>query len=313
MKPVRQTTLADRVELCGVGVHSGKTTHLSIAPADADTGIVFHRADSARSVRASRGAVRAGDLATVLGDDSGPAVSTVEHLLATFAGLGIDNAHVALDGPEVPILDGSAGEFVSALDRVGIAETNRSRRYLRVLKTVRVETAHGFGELSPYDAGCRIEIDIEFEHAAIGRQRYAATLSPDVFRRDLSRARTFGFVRDVERLWQAGYALGASLDNTICLDDAGVMNEGGLRYADEFVRHKALDAVGDLALGGLPLLARYRSYKGGHKLNFAVVDALLADRSAYEVVVADAPARRPLRGHAGLDIAVAVPAYAPEL
>lgn len=313
MNAVRQTTIANRIDLAGIGVHSGKAARLSISPAKADQGIVFHRSDSGQRVRASRNSVRAGDLATVLGDDRGPAVSTVEHLLATFAGLGVDNARVDLDGPEVPIFDGSADIFVAALDNAGIVETGRNRRFLRVLKTVRVETANGYGELSPYDAGFRIEIDIDFDHSLIGRQRYAATLSPDVFRRELSRARTFGFVGDVERLWKAGYALGASLENTICLDQDGVMNADGLRYADEFVRHKALDAVGDLALGGMPLMARYRSYRGGHKLNFAVVDALLADRSAYEIVEARAPARRPVRGNIELGLAIALPAYAPEL
>lgn len=313
MNAVRQTTIADSVALSGVGVHSGKPACVRISPAAADSGIVFHRSDSAQSVRACRGAVRGSDLATVLRDESGPAVSTVEHLLACFAGLGVDNANVEIDGPEVPILDGSAEVFVAALDQVGLVETDRARRYLKVLKPVRIETEHGFGELTPYDAGLRVEVEIDFAHAAIGRQRYAATLSPEVFRKELCRARTFGFVRDVERLWQAGYALGASLDNTICLDETGILNETGLRYADEFARHKALDAIGDLALGGMPLMARYRSYRGGHKLNFAVVDALLSDRSAYEMVEARLPARRQLRGHAGFGVAVAVPAYAPEL
>ncbi|MDF2618274.1 MAG: UDP-3-0-acyl N-acetylglucosamine deacetylase [Xanthobacteraceae bacterium] len=312
MNAVRQTTLGDCVTLSGVGVHSGKRARLSIAPAEADTGIVFHRIDSAQSVRACRGAVRGSDLATVLRDSSGPAVSTVEHLLACFSGLGVDNAHVEIDGPEVPILDGSADAFVAAVDEAGVVETNRARRYLRVLKTVRVESEVGFGELSPYDFGFRLEVEIDFAHAAIGRQRFAATMSPEVFRKELAAARTFGFVSDVERLWQAGYALGASLDNTICLGEDGIVNTTGLRYSDEFVRHKALDAVGDLAIGGLPLMARYRSYRGGHKLNFAVVDALLSDRSAYEIVEARIPARRSVSSNAGL-VTVAVPAYAPEL
>ncbi|MBS7545141.1 UDP-3-O-acyl-N-acetylglucosamine deacetylase [Ancylobacter oerskovii] len=313
MNAVSQTTLADSVAFSGVGVHSGKAARMTVAPAPADAGIVFHRADAARSVRVSRDAVRGSDLATVLRDADGPAVSTVEHLLACFAGLGIDNARVEIDGPEVPILDGSADEFVAAIDEAGIVETAHARRYLKVLKTVRVETESGFGELSPYDMGFRLEVEIDFAHAAIGRQRYAATLSPDVFRRDLAPARTFGFLSDVNRLWEAGYALGASLENTICISEDGVVNEGGLRWSDEFVRHKALDAVGDLSLGGLPMLARYRSYRGGHKLNFAVVDALLADRSAYEIVEARLPSRRALRGTAGLGVAVAMPAHAPEL
>ncbi|WP_018387780.1 UDP-3-O-acyl-N-acetylglucosamine deacetylase [Ancylobacter sp. FA202] len=312
MNAVRQTTLGDDVTLSGVGVHSGKMAQMHLSPAEADSGIVFFRKDTNQSVRACRGAVRGSDLATVLRDSSGPAVSTVEHLLACFAGLGVDNARVEIDGPEVPILDGSAGDFVAAVDEAGIVETGHARRYLRVLKPIRVETETGFGELVPYDMGFRLEVEIDFDHAAIGRQRFAATMSPEVFRKELAAARTFGFVSDVERLWQAGYALGASLDNTICLGDEGVINTTGLRYADEFVRHKALDAIGDLAIGGLPLLARYRSYRGGHKLNFAVVDALLSDRSAYEIVEARIPARRTVSSNAGL-IAVAVPAYAPEL
>ncbi|MDQ0348423.1 UDP-3-O-acyl-N-acetylglucosamine deacetylase [Ancylobacter vacuolatus] len=312
MNAVRQTTLGDDVTLSGVGVHSGKMAQMHLSPAEADSGIVFFRKDTNQSVRACRGAVRGSDLATVLRDSSGPAVSTVEHLLACFAGLGVDNARVEIDGPEVPILDGSAGDFVAAVDEAGIVETGHARRYLRVLKPIRVETETGFGELMPYDMGFRLEVEIDFDHAAIGRQRFAATMSPEVFRKELAAARTFGFVSDVERLWQAGYALGASLDNTICLGDEGVINTTGLRYADEFVRHKALDAIGDLAIGGLPLLARYRSYRGGHKLNFAVVDALLSDRSAYEIVEARIPTRRTVSSNAGL-IAVAVPAYAPEL
>lgn len=309
-----QTTLAREIALKGVGVHAGVEATLTLKPAAANSGIVFVRsfADSApRKATVSHKSVQATDLATVLGDRSGALVSTVEHLLATFNGLGVDNAVVEIDGPEVPILDGSADMFVSAVDGAGIVETDAARRYLRVLKTIRIETEQGFGELSPYDAGFRLEVEIDFAHAAIGRQRYAATLSPGVFRKELAPARTFGFVSDVERLWQAGYALGASLDNTICLGEDGIVNDTGLRFSDEFVRHKALDAVGDLSLGGLPMLARYRSYKGGHKLNFAVVDALLSDRSAYEIVEARVPARRSVRSDAGI-IAVAVPAFAPE-
>lgn len=312
MNAVRQTTIGSSVTLSGVGVHSGNLAHMRIAPAAADSGIVFHRTDSSQSVRACRGAVRGSDLATVLRDKDGPAVSTVEHLLACFAGLGIDNAQVEIDGPEVPILDGSSEEFVLAMDEAGIVETGSARRYLRVLKPVRIETETGFGELSPYDFGFRLEVEIDFAHAAIGRQRYAATLSPEVFRKELAAARTFGFVHDVDRLRAAGYARGASLDNTVCLDDSGILNEDGLRYGDEFVRHKALDAIGDLAICGLPLMARYRSSRGGHKLNFAVVDALLSDRTAYEVVEARMPARHAVNTNTGL-VAVAVPAYAPEL
>lgn len=295
MKSEMQTTLAGEVSLSGVGVHGGVEARLTFRPATADSGVVFSRtfADQApRRLPVSRQSVQATDLATVLGDRSGAVVSTVEHVLAAFSGLGVDNVEVEIDGPEVPILDGSAAPVVQAVDRVGIATLSARRKYLKVLKPVRVENGASFGELLPYDAGFRLEVEIEFDHAAIGRQRFAGNLSPAVFRKDLAAARTFGFLKDVERLRAAGYARGASLDNTVCVDGDGILNPEGLRFSDEFVRHKAMDAVGDLALAGLPLLGRYRSFRGGHKLNFQMVDALLADRSAYMVVEAPARARR---------------------
>lgn len=271
-----QTTLAREIALKGVGVHAGVEATLTLKPAPANTGIVFIRSfadQSPRKATVSRTSVQATDLATVLGDRSGALVSTVEHVLAAFSGLAIDNAIVEIDGPEVPILDGSAADFVRAVDAVGVAELRGRRKFLKVLKPIRVENNGSFGELLPYEAGFRLEVEIEFAHDAIGRQRFAATMSPSVFRRELSGARTFGFLKDVERLRSAGYARGAALENTVCLDEGGVINPDGLRFSDEFVRHKALDAVGDLALAGLPLLARYRSFRGGHKLNFQVVDA----------------------------------------
>lgn len=295
MKSEMQTTLAGEVSLSGVGVHGGVEARLTFRPAAADSGVVFSRtfADQApRRLPVSRQSVQATDLATVLGDRSGAVVSTVEHVLAAFSGLGVDNVEVEIDGPEVPILDGSAAPVVQAVDRVGIATLSARRKYLKVLKPVRVENGVSFGELLPYDAGFRLEVEIEFDHAAIGRQRFSGNLSPAVFRKDLAAARTFGFLKDVERLRAAGYARGASLDNTVCVDGDGILNPEGLRFSDEFVRHKAMDAVGDLALAGLPLLGRYRSFRGGHKLNFQMVDALLADRSAYMVVEAPARARR---------------------
>lgn len=310
-----QTTLAREIALKGVGVHAGVEATITLKPASASTGVVFIRsfADQApRKATVSRHSVQATDLATVLGDRSGALVSTVEHVLAALGGLGIDNAVVEIDGPEVPILDGSAADFVAAIDAAGVAEVRGRRKYLKVLKPIRVENGAAFGELLPYAAGFRLEVEIEFGHKAIGRQRFAATMSPAVFRRELASARTFGFLKDVERLRAAGYARGAALENTVCLDDGGILNPEGLRFSDEFVRHKALDAVGDLALAGMPLLARYRSFRGGHKLNFSVVDALLADRSAYAIV--EAPARA-VRESVGGEMGVAspVPVFAPEV
>jgi len=313
MRATYQTTLAERVDLMGRGVHGGTPATVSLLPADPNTGIVFSRPSQNgsrhRVISASPGAVRNTDFATVIGDGNGALCSTVEHLLAAFVGLEIDNVIVEVDGGEVPIFDGSAAAFVEAIQQAGLETQAMPRRYLKVLKPVRIEDGRSLGELLPYDAGFRIEIEIDFDHCLIGRQRYAATLTRETFERDLARARTFGFMCDVAKLWSAGYALGASLDNTICIADDRILNPNGLRYPDEFVRHKALDAVGDLALAGLPILGRYRSICGGHKLNAQVVAALAADRSAWTVIEAK---RRRARGHADLGAPVAVPAYRAE-
>ncbi len=310
MKAVFQTTLAQRVDLMGRGVHGGAPARVSLLPAEINTGIVFALAGTngapRRTVSASSKAVRNTDFATVIGDSKGAICSTVEHLLAAIVGLGVDNVIIEVEGGEVPIFDGSAAPFVEAINKAGLDTQAAPRRFLKVLKPIRVENGSSMGELLPYDAGFRIEIEIDFPHALIGRQRYAATLTRNVFERELSRARTFGFMSDVAKLWSAGYALGASLDNTICIADDRILNPAGLRYADEFVRHKALDAVGDLALAGLPILGRYHSVCGGHKLNAQVVAALQADRSAWTIVE---PKRRKVRGHADLPAPVAVPAY----
>jgi UDP-3-O-[3-hydroxymyristoyl] N-acetylglucosamine deacetylase len=314
MRGSLQTTLAQRVDLMGRGVHGGTPARVSLLPANANSGILFsrmsHDGKPHRVVSACPAAVRNTDFATVIGDGHGALCSTVEHLLAALMGLGVDNVIIEVDGNEVPIFDGSAAHFVEAINAAGIETQAAPRRYLKVLKPVRVQDGRAMGELLPYDAGFRIEIEIDFDHRLIGRQRYAATLSRDTFERDLARARTFGFMSDVAKLWSAGYALGASLENTICLADDRILNPTGLRYPDEFVRHKALDAVGDLALAGLPILGRYRSVCGGHKLNAQVVAALAADKSAWTVVE---PRRRRPRGHADLGVPVAVPAYRADL
>lgn len=304
-----QSTLADRVELTGRGLHSGTPARISLLPAAPNTGIVFKI--HGKKVSVGPKAVCNTDFATVIGDTNGFKCSTVEHLMAALAGLGVDNAIIEVEGAEIPAFDGSSAQFVEAIDAVGVEMQKAPRRYLKVLKPIRVEDGRSVGELLPYDAGFRIEVEIDFQHAAIGRQRFAGMITPEVFRDELSRARTFGFMRDVARLWGAGYALGASLDNTICLADDGILNPEGLRYADEFVRHKALDAVGDLAMAGLPILGRYRSACGGHKLNAAVVAALTADRSAWTVVEAE-PRRVRSRGHAEIGAQVA-PAYRADL
>jgi UDP-3-O-[3-hydroxymyristoyl] N-acetylglucosamine deacetylase len=313
MKAGRQTTLREQTAISGIGVHSGLPVTLTLHPADADTGIVFVRCDDDddREVRADVHAVTATEFATVLGDESGPLVSTAEHVLAALRGLGIDNAVVELDGPEAPIMDGSAAPIVEAIDQVGIATLPATRRYIKVVKPVRVAKDGAYGELRPYARGFRVEAEIEFDHPLIGRQSLALDVAPESFRREVARARTFGFMRDVAKLWSAGYALGASFENTLVVADNRVLNSDGLRFADEFVRHKMLDAIGDLALAGAPLLAAYRTVRGGHKLNHAVLSALMAEPSSWILVEAE-PARR-ARGHAELATALVAPAYAPDV
>jgi UDP-3-O-[3-hydroxymyristoyl] N-acetylglucosamine deacetylase len=224
-------------------------------------------------------------------------------------GLSVDNVVVEIDGPEVPIMDGSAAPFVEALDQAGLTQRALPRRYIEVIKPVRVATDTSFGELRPYEHGFRVEAKIEFDHPLIGRQALALDIEPKTFRNEIARARTFGFMKDVAKLWAAGYALGASFDNTLVVSEDRVLNPEGLRFADEFVRHKVLDAVGDLALAGLPLIAAYKTVRGGHKLNNAVLSALMADASAWRVVEApEAPARR---GRAQ-PVGVVAPAYGPD-
>jgi UDP-3-O-[3-hydroxymyristoyl] N-acetylglucosamine deacetylase len=315
MQVGRQTTLCDQAVLRGIGVHSGLPVTLILHPAEADTGIRFVRTGLAQSrereIRADIYSVTATDFATVLGDDSGPLVSTAEHVLAALRGLGVDNALVEIDGPEAPILDGSAGPFVAAIDQVGIETLDSARRYLRVLKPVRVAMGDSFGEIRPLARGFRVEVEIDFDHPLIGRQAFVYDGKPDTFRRDIARARTFGFMRDVAKLWSGGYALGASLENTLVVTENRVLNPEGTRFPDEFARHKVLDAIGDLALAGVPLLGAYRSVRGGHKLNYAVLSALIADTSAWRMVEGDAV--RPGRGHAESTVGQVAPVYAPDV
>ena len=308
----RQTTLGDVIELSGIGVHSGAPVFMSLLPAEADTGIVFTRTDAAADVQigASYKSVSATELCTVLGNPAFAAVATVEHLMAALRGMGVDNAIVELDGPEVAIMDGSAAAYVDEIRRVGLRRLDEPRRYIKILKPVRVELGKGFGELLPQDDGFSLDVSISFDSALIGSQRLQLDLTPAAFAKQLSRARTFGFVSDLEYLLANGYALGASLDNTVGLDGERVLNPEGLRYKDEFVRHKALDAVGDLALAGAPLIGRYRSSRGGHKINFMVLKALFADASNWTYVTMG---ERRDAGHAELPAGLAAAAYSPNV
>jgi UDP-3-O-[3-hydroxymyristoyl] N-acetylglucosamine deacetylase len=314
MKQSHQTTLRSAVTLSGCGVHSGEEVRLVLHPAEANHGIAFLRTGLAgggdRLIDARHIAVSATELCTVIGDRESGAVATIEHLMSALYGLGVDNVLVEIDGVEVPILDGSAAPFIDAIDQAGIVACNASRRFLKVLKPVRVAQGKAFAELTPDESGFRLDVEIDFGDTIIGRQRKIFALSGAAYRREISRARTFGFMRDVERLWKAGFALGASLDNTVAIGDDGVINPEGLRYRDEFVRHKTLDAIGDLALAGMPILAAYRSYCGGHRLNVAVLENLFSDRSNYAIL--DGGARRET-GYAEIGNGIAVPAYAPDV
>jgi UDP-3-O-[3-hydroxymyristoyl] N-acetylglucosamine deacetylase len=309
-----QHTVERPITIEGIGVHTGKPATLTIRPAGAGVGIKFIRSDlePGISIPARYDSVCATDLCTVIGEGSGASISTVEHLMSALAGLGIDNAIIEVDGAETPIMDGSSSFFVDAVEEAGLAELPARRRFIKVLKKVRVEGGSSFAELSPCAKGLRLDVEVDFDCSVIGRQRLRFDLSRDAYCRELSRARTFGFVKDVERLWKAGMALGASLDNTVAIGEERVLNPEGLRYRDEFARHKTLDAIGDLALAGLPIIGAFRSYRGGHRLNIGVLEALFADQAAYRIVEPAVPAHSSRRGDFA-STSIPVAAFAPDM
>ncbi len=284
----RQTTLACDVRIEGTGVHSGAPSSIVLHPAPADSGLKFlvtKRGRIAAEIPASYAAVKNLTLCTVLGDERGVTVGTVEHLLSALRGLSIDNCYIEIDSREVPIMDGSAAPFVDAIDTAGVRELVAPRKFVKVLKPVRVVEGSSFGELTPH-SGFHLDVEIDFNSSIIGRQRMSLDLNPGNYRNEVSRARTFGFMQDVERLWKSGLALGASLDNTVAIGEDRVINPEGLRFPQEFVRHKLLDAVGDLTLAERPLLGAFRSVRGGHRLNVMVLQALFADKDAWTMVEA---------------------------
>jgi UDP-3-O-[3-hydroxymyristoyl] N-acetylglucosamine deacetylase len=300
----RQTTIAREIELTGTGVHSGAPVSVILHPAEADTGLRFIVAKRGRVVAeipAHVSQVKNLTLCTVIGDATGVTVGTVEHLLAALRGLAVDNCYIEIDSKEVPIMDGSAAPFVDAIDEAGIRELNAPRKFIKVLKPIRVQEGDCWGEIAPH-AGFHLDVEISFETQIIGRQRMAHEMTPGIFRNEICRARTFGFMSDVERLWKAGLALGANLTNTIAIGEDKVINREGLRYNQEFVRHKMLDAVGDLALAGAPLLCAFRSVRGGHRLNANVLQALFADATAWSWVQAPG-VREPMVREAGYALA----------
>jgi UDP-3-O-[3-hydroxymyristoyl] N-acetylglucosamine deacetylase len=280
-----QCTLKAAISCVGVGLHTGQRVSLSFQPAPVDHGIVFRRADLGAGVPARFDRVVDTRLCTVLEQDS-VRVGTVEHVMAALVGCGIDNAVVELDGPEPPIFDGSAAQFVFLLDCAGKVVQDTPRPVVEILRPVRVNDADGFAELRPGPIGLDMALSIDFAAAAIGRQALSLRLTPESFRHELSRARTFTLVEDIDRLRATGLAQGGSLDNAVVVDQARVLNPAGLRAPDEFVRHKLLDAVGDLALAGVSLRGRFIAHRSGHTLNNRLLRALFADRAAWQEVEA---------------------------
>lgn len=283
---LRQRTLKNVIRATGVGLHGGEKVFLTLRPAPVDTGIVFRRIDLEPVVEmpAAAALVTETTLCTGLSRD-GAKVQTVEHLMSALAGLGIDNAYVELSAPEVPIMDGSAGPFVFLLESAGIVEQHAAKRLIRILKPVEVRDGDKLARFEPHD-GFRLGFTVKFDHPAIPDtlSRVEVDFSTSAYIKEVSRARTFGFMRDLEYMRDRNLGLGGSMDNAIVLDDFRVLNEDGLRYADEFVRHKILDAVGDLYLAGHAILGAYEGYKSGHALNNKLVRALLADAEAWEEV-----------------------------
>ena len=300
---LRQRTLKTVVRATGVGVHSGHKVELTLRPAAPDTGVVFRRTDLAEPVDIPVNALAVSDtrMASTIspgGDPAAPKVQTIEHLMSACAGLGLDNLYVDITAEEVPILDGSAASFVFLLQSAGIELQNAPKRFLRVKKVVEIREGEGatlkWARLEPFH-GYKLSFEIEFNHPAIDAtgRRVDFDFSTGQYRRDIARARTFGFTKDVEMMRARGLGLGGNMDNVIVVDDYRVLNADGLRYDDEFVKHKILDAIGDLHIAGKPLLASYVAYKSGHALNNKLLRQLLADETAYEVVTferdADAP------------------------
>ncbi|CAK0779510.1 UDP-3-O-acyl-N-acetylglucosamine deacetylase [Gammaproteobacteria bacterium] len=293
---IKQRTLKNVIRATGVGLHTGNKVYMTLRPAAADTGIVFRRVDLDVPIEIPARSEYVGDarLSTTLVRD-GVRISTVEHLLSAMAGLGIDNAYIDLSAPEVPIMDGSAGPFVFLIQSAGIEEQNRSKRFIRIKRSVRIKEGDKWVRFDPYD-GFKVSFTIDFDHPAFrGRHQEAIVdFSTTSFVKEVSRARTFGFMRDIERLRENNLALGGSLDNAIVVDDYRVLNEDGLRYEDEFVKHKVLDAVGDLYLLGHSLIGSFSGYKSGHALNNQLLRALISDIRSWEVVTFDDSHQAPL-------------------
>ena len=283
---IKQRTLKNVIRATGVGLHTGKKIYLTLRPASINTGIVFRRVDLDIPVEIQARPENVGDtqLSTTLVKE-GVRISTVEHLLSALAGFGIDNAHVDLSSDEVPIMDGSAGPFVFLIQSAGVEEQNSTKRFMRIKKIIRVEDQDKWAMFEPFD-GFKVGFTIEFDHPVFNKKDCHAEIdfSTTSYVKEVSRARTFGFMRDVELLREKNLALGGSLDNAVVVDDYRVLNEDGLRYKDECVKHKILDAIGDLYLLGHSLIGSFTGYKSGHALNNRLLRELLADETAWELI-----------------------------
>ena len=292
---LKQRTLKSSIKTIGVGLHTGARVEIVLRPAAPDTGIVFHRIDLPRPVSIPADALHVGDtrLSSTLMRD-GASISTVEHLMSALAGLGVDNLHVDVAGPEIPIMDGSAGPFVFLLQSAGIVEQESPKRYLRILQPVEVKDGDKWARFEPYN-GFKLDFTIDFPHPMFGTENRNVVIDFALhsYVKEVARARTFGFMQEVEAMRAAGLGLGGSLQNAIVLDEYRVLNSEGLRYDNEFVKHKVLDAIGDLYLLGHPLIGQYTAFKSGHGLNNAVARALLARTDAFELVTFVEPADVP--------------------
>jgi UDP-3-O-[3-hydroxymyristoyl] N-acetylglucosamine deacetylase len=292
---IRQRTLKNLIRATGVGLHTGAKVYMTLRPAPANSGIIFRRTDLAQPVEIKATPHSVGDtrLSSCL-EQGGVRIFTVEHLMSALAGLGVDNAYVDLSAPEVPIMDGSAGPFVFLLQSAGIEEQSAPKKFIRILSPVVVEEGEKWVRLEPHN-GFKLSLSIDFDHPVFDkmRQSVAVDFSTTSYVREVSRARTFGFMQDVETMRGQGLALGGSLDNAIVMDEYRVLNTDGLRYEDEFVKHKVLDAIGDLYLLGHPLIGAFSGHKSGHALNNLLLRRLLEDRTAWEFAsferVEDAP------------------------
>jgi len=293
---IKQRTLKNIIRATGVGLHTGEKIYLTLRPAPADTGIIFLRVDLQRAVEiaARPGNVTDTRLSTTLEAD-GAKISTVEHLMSAFAGLGIDNAFVEVSAPEVPIMDGSAGPFVFLLQSAGIQEQNRPKQFIRIKKPLRIAEGDKWVKFEPFN-GFKVSFAIDFEHPILRNSTQVASVdfSTTSFVKDVSRARTFGFMEDLEALRSAGLAQGGSFDNAIVLDSFHILNDDGLRYKDEFVKHKVLDAIGDLYLLGHPLIGAFSAHKSGHALNNRLLRKLTADETAWELISYEDEAELPI-------------------